>query len=362
MKLATIVELYRLNPNGGIAVWSKRLVDYFNLHGIDARIFSFTDGIHTSLPQKLITFPNFREIFVYPRLIKQLFSKLDSEYDVLQLMSPHTLSNGRPNIPTVTSIHYLLSRQALLLGKYLPLRYKPAFNRLTQGIFSHYEKKGLLNSDYITVSRKAYRNYLIEEMGIPAEKIKIIKYGIDSEVFRPSEVTARSQRVAIYVGRGSLPKGFDTLIAAAPFIKGKIIAIASRIPPTIQKRISLLENVEVVSGISIKKLLAMYNTSSVFIMPSLCEGSPISTLEAMACGLPVVCTPEGSGEYIEHEKNGLIFPFKSADKLAEQVNYLFDNPSVGYEFGKRNRYIVETELTLPVIARKYQEIYNDLTH
>ncbi|HEX9971119.1 MAG TPA: glycosyltransferase family 4 protein [bacterium] len=104
----------------------------------------------------------------------------------------------------------------------------------------------------------------------------------------------------------------------------------------------------------------LYQNASVYVMLSLTEGSPITTLEAMACGLPVVCTPEGSGEYIEDGVNGFIFPFKDANKLAEQVNYLFEHRDLAHEFGAFNRTKVETELTLPVIAKQIQTIYEDV--
>ncbi len=357
MNVATIVELYKLNPHGGIAIWTKRLAEYLSRNGSAVDILSYGDGIQTSMPNSIITYPNFREIFIYPALGKKVLPEIEQNYDILQLMSPHTLAWSEPKIPTVVSIHYLISRQALMLGKYLPLKYKIFFNFFSYSLFLHYERRGLQNADCITVSRQAYKEYLMERMKIPAEKIEIVKYGIDNEFFKPAEKFKEKEKIAIYVGRGSLPKGFDTLVHAAKHIKGKVIAVASQIPNDLQEIIDGLDNFQVTTGISQEELLELYRNALVFVMPSLTEGSPISTLEAMACGLPVVCTPEGSGEYIEDGVNGYIFPFKDSLKLAEQVNYLFDNPEAAHDFGRLNRQKVETELTLPVIASQMKEIY-----
>lgn len=361
MNIASIVELCTLNPNGGIAVWSLRLMEFLKEHGLNTRIFSYGDGIETSLPKFMIMYPNFREIFIYPKLAKTIFREMEKNYDVFHAMSPHTLSGGRPNMPTMISIHYLVSRQAMMLGRYLPLKYRIYFNSASYHLFRKHERRGLNNADCITVSRQAYKDYLVEKMNIPAEKIEIVKYGIDYQFFRPSESVTEKEPTAIYVGRGSLPKGFDTLVEAAPSMKGKIVAVAAQIPEFLQKKINELDNIEVVSGISLEELRQRYQESLVFIMPSLTEGSPISTLEAMACGLPVVCTPEGSGEYIEDGVNGYIFDFKDSGALAEKVNYLFDNKKIAYEFGALNRKKVENELTLNTIGAQIIDLYKKIS-
>jgi len=357
MKVASIVELYKLNPHGGIAVWSRRLMEYLQEIGISTKVFAYADGITTRLPESITTIPNFREIFIYPPLAKKVFKTIEREYDVLHAMSPHTLAGGKPDLPTVVSIHYLISRQTSMFSKYLPPKYKLYFNFLSYGLFRYHEKRGLMNADCITVSRKAFKEYLIEKMGIPAEKIFIIKYGIDYQFFKPPEKLRAKEKIALFVGRGSLPKGFDTLIQAAPQIKGKIIAVASQIPKEIQKNIDKLTNVRVVSGVSLEELRRLYQEALVFVMPSLTEGSPISTLEAMACGLPVVCTAEGSGEYIEDGINGYIFPFKDTQQMAERVNYLFEHQHIARDFGIYNRAKVETELTMPAIASQIVNLY-----
>ncbi|MFZ5516450.1 MAG: glycosyltransferase family 4 protein [Candidatus Zhuqueibacterota bacterium] len=355
--IAYVDELYHLVPHGGIAVWSKRLTDFLNTNGFHIDIFSFTKGIKNSIPDALKVFPNFREIFIYPGLGKRMFQNLEPKYKLVHLVSPHTLAWHKPAVPALTSVHYLISRQALMLGKYLPAKYKVFFNVFSYSLFLHYEKKGLQRADCITVSRQAYKEYLIQRMNIPAERIEIVKYGIDDAFFKPAEKFQEKENVAIYVGRGSLPKGFDTLVQAAPHINGKVIAVASQIPKHLLEAIARLKNFQVTTGISQEKLLELYRSALVFVMPSLTEGSPISTLEAMACGLPVVCTPEGSGEYIEDGVNGYIFPFKDPLTLADRVNYLFEHRDVAYEFGRLNREKVEKELTLPVIAAQMKAIY-----
>ena len=148
---------------------------------------------------------------------------------------------------------------------------------------------------------------------------------------------------------------------AAPKINGNVVAVASRIPKFLQEKINQLKNFQVVKGIPNEELIEMYRKASLFVMPSLSEGSPLSTLEAMACGLPVVCTLEGGGGYIEHGVNGSIFPIRDPVALASQVNDLLDNPQLAKQFGQRNREKVEQHYTIPIIAEQTIKAYRELT-
>jgi len=82
----------------------------------------------------------------------------------------------------------------------------------------------------------------------------------------------------------------------------------------------------------------------------------------MSSGLPIVCTVEGSGEYVSDGINGYIIPFKDSDRLAEKVNYLIEHRDIAYDIGRINRKKVEAELTLPMIASQIENIYNELAN
>ncbi|HEX9971118.1 MAG TPA: glycosyltransferase, partial [bacterium] len=207
-------------------------------------------GIENKLSDFLNVFPNLREIFIYPIMGKKIIRELDQHYDIAHYVSPHTLAWDKPKIPTLISVHYLISRQALMLGQYLPCQYKLFFNFLSYQIFLHYETRGLQNATCITVSRQAYKEYLTKRMKLPPEKIRIVKYGIEHNFFMPAKNYKAKENIALFVGRGSLPKGFNTLAKSAAQIKGKIIAVASQIPENLQQQIKRLDNFHVVTGVS----------------------------------------------------------------------------------------------------------------
>jgi len=359
MKVAYFEELLNLVPNGGMAVWANRLTYYLNKNGIKADKYSFSD-VESFIPDSIKKYPNFREVFIYPYLGNKLLSKIENNYDLIHLVSPHTLALHRSKKPVVITVQYLISRQVLMLGKYLPSKYRLFFNPLSYNIFLKSEIMGMKKADLITVQRVDYKKYLMEKMNIPEEKIKIVKYGIDHNKFSPSNNGKYDENIVLYVGRGSLPKGFDTLVKAARNIKGKIIAVASQIPSFLQQEINELDNFEVIPRIEQSEIPNLYKKASIFVMPSLTESSPLVTMEAMACGLPVVCTREGSGEHIDDGVNGFIIPFKAENELTERVNYLLENKNTAREFGDYNRDKVERELNLNHIGSQFKELYETL--
>jgi glycosyltransferase involved in cell wall biosynthesis len=360
IKIAIIDECFQTKRHGGTEIWTKRMLDYFTENAIHHELFSFTKGIKTRIPDKLKLLPFFRELSVFPFLASKYLPGIEQKFDIIHFTSTATPVWYNPQTPTVVSVHYLISRQCKLLRKYLPLKYKALFNPLLIKMFEVYEQRAFSRVSRITVCKESFKNYLITEYHIPREKITTIKYGVDVRLFQPKRDWSKNERKVLYIGRGSVAKGFDTLVEAADKINGEIVAVASRIPRFCRKMIQKKKNMTIKSNLSEFALLSLYRSSSVFVMPSLSEGSPLVTLEAMASGLPVVCTPEGSGDYIRNDENGFIFSFKDSNMLAERVNYLLDHGDVAQKFGQRNRVLVEKNYSIPFILSQTTEIYKNL--
>ena len=73
----------------------------------------------------------------------------------------------------------------------------------------------------------------------------------------------------------------------------------------------------------------IYNSSTIFISPSLAEGWPLPPAEAMLCGCVVVATDIGGHrEYIQDGVNGIFCQSWSAESIVEKVEYIFNNPEI----------------------------------
>ncbi|HEX9975442.1 MAG TPA: glycosyltransferase family 4 protein [bacterium] len=361
MRLALIDECYDTKGFGGISSWTKRLTSYYEKNGLSHQIFSYSNGLKTRLPNFIKLFPNLREMMIYPYLGRRYLPQIEQEFDVIHFSTAYSMALYSPNVPSVISVHYIPSRQNTIYKQLLPFKYKLLFNPIVHHWFRKLERMAYPRADRIIVCKEEFKQYLVESYAVAPEKDRVIKYGLDPAQFSPEWDWQKKERMVLFVGRGSVGKGFDTLVGAAPKIKGNIVAVASRIPKFYWEKISQLTNFKVMTGIPSELLVELYKKATVFVMPSLSEGSPITTLEAMACGLPVASTLEGGGGYIEDGINGCIFPVRDPEGLAQKVNYLFDHPEIAREFGKINRERVEQHFTLPVIAEQVLGVYSEIT-
>lgn len=103
----------------------------------------------------------------------------------------------------------------------------------------------------------------------------------------------------------------------------------------------LRERVKVEPFVTRDQMPAVYAQHDIFVFPSLVEGMPLTLLEAMAAGMPVVTTASnGMADVVEDGFNGLLVPPADADALAEVVRRLSGNLELSETLGR------EAQLTM----------------
>jgi glycosyltransferase involved in cell wall biosynthesis len=101
----------------------------------------------------------------------------------------------------------------------------------------------------------------------------------------------------------------------------------------------------------------------VFVLPSLTETSSLATMEAMACGLPVIATPVGAiKDYIENGVNGFLFPRRDVDALAGKLDALLKSPKARDAVGKAARETIAQRHTWEQVAQKIVFVLHELTN
>jgi glycosyltransferase involved in cell wall biosynthesis len=170
----------------------------------------------------------------------------------------------------------------------------------------------------------------IKAVGGPFEKTKVVPYGIDLELFSSvikSTKTNGSLNV-LFVGRVSIPKGAHYLIEAArlletrhPNIQFKFVGAVS-LPSYVLE--ALPSNVTLTGMVPRAEIAKHYAWADVFCLPSLCEGSATVTYEALAMGVPVICTPN-AGSVVRDGIDGYIVPIRDCGAIAERIKLLEQN-------------------------------------
>lgn len=108
----------------------------------------------------------------------------------------------------------------------------------------------------------------------------------------------------------------------------------------------------------INKIVEIYNSASVFVLPSLSENLPNTIMEAMACGVPCVGFKVGGiPEEIDHGKNGYVAAYRDAEDLARGIYWVVKEAD--YEaLSKEAHSKVVSSYSQQSVAVKYIEVYN----
>lgn len=156
-------------------------------------------------------------------------------------------------------------------------------------------------ADYIALPADHSSQSFIDR-GISKKKIIQNPYGVDLSMFAPTELSNIEQYDVIMVGNWSYVKGCDLLIEFFRNSKLTFIHVGSigNLPfPDFKNMIH-------VDSVDQSKLIEYYSLAKVFVLPSRAEGLAMVQSQAIACGLPIVCSKDTGGrdlkKYLDDKK------------------------------------------------------------
>ncbi|MBJ6488818.1 glycosyltransferase, partial [Enterobacter cloacae] len=101
--------------------------------------------------------------------------------------------------------------------------------------------------------------------------------------------------------------------------------------------------------------------ADVFMLISNYEGFPISIIEAMKTGLPVIASDVGGVcEAVIDKQNGYLIPRKDVDALRSRLEELIENPDLLIKFGKESRELYELNFTLNNMVDSYHQVFAEV--
>ncbi|GAA6174016.1 glycosyltransferase [Colwellia sp. KU-HH00111] len=102
----------------------------------------------------------------------------------------------------------------------------------------------------------------------------------------------------------------------------------------------------------------IYSVFDILVMCSDTEGLPMSILEAMGYGLPVISTNVGAiPEVISHEKNGWLYNVKDTEGLQKILENIVSSPQVIYKFGSLAKKYIDENYAISLIYHDYNKVY-----
>ena len=287
--------------------------------------------------------------------------------DVAHLHFPHPpgeVANWllHPAKATVIAYHSDVVRQASILRFYKPLM-----------------KRVLAKADAIIYGSPPMKNSVYLQPH--AAKLHLIPYGIPLDRFLAEPSGAEIDRVQahypavtsdksklLFVGRLRYYKGLNVLIEALPNIDAQLLVVG--IGPMLEEWQSLAQargvadKVAWLGEVPDEDLPALYHQSDVFVLPAThtSEAFGLVQVEAMASGVPTICTELGTGtSYVtQHEQTGLVVPPNDPHALAEAINRLLADPARRKALGAAARQRAQAEFSVERMIDRVEDLYQSL--
>jgi sugar transferase (PEP-CTERM/EpsH1 system associated) len=230
---------------------------------------------------------------------------------------------------------------------------------------------------YVPVSDDLQR-WLDQVVAIAPRKIALIKNGVDTERFQAEAFEANASpwragdfvigtvaRVQDVKHHKGLVQAFIELRALLPEHRDRLrLSIIGDGPllPAIKTQVAAagLEDVVWLPGAR-SDIAALMHSFSLFALPSLAEGTPVSLLEAMACALPVVASNVGGiPEVIQDGEQGSLVAVADSTALAAAIARYVQDPALAARHGRAARERIEQRYSMTAMLSAYTGLYDTL--
>ncbi len=197
-------------------------------------------------------------------------------------------------------------------------------------------------------------------------------------VKQPENITgARSMETAItIVGRLVPIKGHKFLIQAFSMLKfpSRLVIVGDGILK--EELVQLAEKLGIRQKVDFlgykRDVIPVYRETDVVVLSSLNEGAPVAVIEALASAKPVIATDVGGVRDLLGKKvhsitariflceRGLLVPAGDAESLSTAINYLVNNPEIGYEMASKGRAFVSKSFTVERLIKDIKILYAEV--
>ncbi|WP_148416288.1 glycosyltransferase family 4 protein [Haloferax sp. KTX1] len=213
-------------------------------------------------------------------------------------------------------------------------------------------------ADFIITPSKFSYNTLVEH-GVPAEKICIIPFGANTNFDVPDRQESNHPFTFLFTGHVSLRKGAQYLLDAweEQSLPNAQLLIAGHIEDALKDRVEDFSDDDSVEFLGwVDNLEELYRKASVFVFPSIEEGSARVTYEAMSWGLPVVTT-FNSGWVGTDSVHGVEIPIRDPDALVNAMTRLYEDSTLRQRMSTQARDLIESKYTWDHYAERVHKTY-----
>ena len=327
------------------------LASHIQGDGVEVRVFtpmvrrgSKHPIVHMTLPKPFRAFPYRFVQAVGRRSVETSFLREVAEEDVAYLWSEVSLEISR----RLKERRILVVREKFNCHKAASNRIMTeAYARLGWNLARHptrsavdKEVEELDLCDYVFSPSPQVRRTLMAG-GVDSHKIIDTSYGWDPARLGGTKplLPAIDGVTFLFVGSGSVRKGLPWLLEAwrQAGIRGRLVLAGAIDHDVAEHCRALLERDDVVRLGHVSDIGSVYRSADVFVFPSLEEGGPQVTYEAMGCGLPSVVSPMGAGAIARNGVDALVCDPLDVDNWSEALSRMASDAQLREEIGHAAR-------------------------
>ncbi|HEY3251859.1 MAG TPA: glycosyltransferase family 4 protein [Ignavibacteria bacterium] len=240
-------------------------------------------------------------------------------------------------------------------------------------------QKVMKTCDHVQCDAEFVKAKIMNDYGLPPEKITVFPWGIDLGLFKPqNKAESRTllkippERFAVVFNRyleqvygvSYMLEAFNEfaknkndvllLMASDGALKNEVAAFISR--NNLESKINLIGKV------TNAEIPAILGSSDVYISTSLSDGSSLSLLEALACGLGIIVSDVPAIKEWVSEENGIVVRRKNTKQITEALEKYYSNRELISVHGRKNIEIAKQRADWDRNYEKLKEIYRKISN
>ncbi|MBA3676731.1 MAG: glycosyltransferase family 4 protein [Sphingosinicella sp.] len=221
-------------------------------------------------------------------------------------------------------------------------------------------------ADAVAVLGQHWLKFVCDELKVDEGIIHVIANGVPEPT--PAREVPSGPPLIVSLGLVGQRKGTDILLQALAALPDDLqwsaaIGGNGEVPKyrAMAASLGLAEKVRFLGWIDEAGMNQTLSEAAMFVLPSRAENQPVSILEAMARGLPVIATDVGAiSEQVIDGKTGLLVQPANAKELAIAIERLLRSPKLSKQFGESGRGRFEELFSISACAGKFAALYQKL--
>jgi glycosyltransferase involved in cell wall biosynthesis len=174
-------------------------------------------------------------------------------------------------------------------------------------------------TDFAICPSEATRDDLVQNFAFPRERTAVVPYGVDPELFSVRNEPVRGR--VLFAGTAELRKGIHYFALAGEKLVTRGLRYEFRVAGGVQRSVANQKQCRYLTflgRVARAEMAREFAAADLFVLPSLAETGPEVNYEALACGVPVVTTPEARA-IVRDGIEGRIVPARDPELLANAI-------------------------------------------